>query len=177
VSNLQLSFYGEAAGITMEDTVSMSRQEIQEAYRQSYRELWQKQKMHRELRETYLEQLAEAIVLERAPHLNQDSMQTICHEQVEKQVKQLISCKKRRKIYRKLGALLGKLSGKGLSRVDVPDASATNPQFGDLTNPKKWTGPWKSITDPIEIAHIITKITSVMTNITRYMTPHLGLAH
>jgi hypothetical protein len=68
VSNLQLSFYGDAAGITMEDTVSMSRQEIQEAYCQSYRELWQKQKMHRELRETYLEQLAEAIVLERAPH-------------------------------------------------------------------------------------------------------------
>ena len=42
-------------------------------------------------------------------------------------------------------------SSKGLHRLNIPDPNATDPAFGDLSEPKTWTGPWISVTDPEEI--------------------------
>ncbi len=51
----------------------------------------------------------------------------------------------------------------GLSRIDIPDSSATNWRFGDPSTPKSWSGPWRSIAHPTEIAQIV----KIM-NITQY---------
>jgi hypothetical protein len=42
--------------------------------------------------------------------------------------------------------------------VDIPDPTTTNPRFGTLSNPKTWTGPWVTITQPTEIANIVSDI-------------------
>jgi hypothetical protein len=63
-----------------------------------------------------------------------------------------------RKMYRKIGGALNKLGGKGLSRIDVPDARAATEGSGDPDDPKHWKGPWKSVTNPVEIAQEVCKV-------------------
>ena len=42
-------------------------------------------------------------------------------------------------------------SSKGLHRLNILDPNATDPAFGNLSEPKTWTGPWIAITNPEEI--------------------------
>jgi hypothetical protein len=63
-----------------------------------------------------------------------------------------------RKMYRKIGGALNKLGGKGLSRIDVPDARAATEGSGDPDDPKHWKGPWKSVTNPVGIAQEVCKV-------------------
>jgi hypothetical protein len=63
-------------------------------------------------------------------------------------------------MYGKLGRILQRRVGKGLSRIDVPDSSAASPTSGDPQNPKTWNGPWRAITFPMEIAQEVCKINS-----------------
>jgi hypothetical protein len=51
--------------------------ECNAAYRKSYQEVRDLQRQHRELRETHLEQLAEAIILDHSPELGYDSMEAV----------------------------------------------------------------------------------------------------
>jgi len=122
------------------------------------------QAQHQQLREGYLESLAEAIVLQHSPLLSQPSMSSVREERVEKQLKQLISREKRRKMYRKLGVLLNGTKGKGLRRIDVPDESAVSATSGDPKDPKSWRGPWRSVTNPTEIAREVCKVNLLQYN-------------
>lgn len=61
-------------------------------------------------------------------------------------------------MYGKLGRILQRRVGKGLCRIDVPDASAASPTSGDPQNPKTWKGPWRATTSPTEIAQEVCKI-------------------
>jgi hypothetical protein len=47
-----------------------------------------------------------------------------------------------------------------LSRIDIPDTGAKNPQFGGPGNSKCWKGPWKSVIDPDGIAKVISEVNS-----------------
>jgi hypothetical protein len=70
-----------------------------------------------------LEDVAEAIILDRNPKLADPGLEPAKKEKVEKQIKQLLSREKASKMYRKIGKVLNKVVGKGLSRIDVPDAA------------------------------------------------------
>ena len=55
----------------------------------------------------------------------------------------------------------------GLSRIDVPDASAVSFNSGNPSDPKTWKGPWRSVTNPHEIAKVVCSI-----NATQYHQAH-----
>jgi hypothetical protein len=59
------------------------------------------------------------------------------------------------------------MKGTGLSRIDVPDASAASDTMGDPNCPKTWKGPWKSITSPREITQEVCKV-----NLAQYHQAH-----
>jgi DNA replication initiation complex subunit (GINS family) len=135
----------------------MSEVDIKRAQNTAYNQLKEVQAKHTELREHFLEDLAEAIVLHRCPKLAEEGMESIKRDKAEKQLKQLISREKYRKMYRKLSKVLNKQRGKGLSRIDIPDAAAATEMTGDPNCPKTWKGPWKSVTNPTEIAKVVCK--------------------
>jgi hypothetical protein len=127
-------------------------------HRNAYSSLKALQKKHYELWEWYLEDLAEAIVLERAPQLAETGLKHLLQDKSAKQLKQLISREKMRKMYRKISRALNKTKGTGLSRIDIPDPSAISDVTGDPNDPKTWKGPWKSITSPRGIAQEVCKM-------------------
>ena len=140
VSPNQLDYYREEGNISEVDLALTTECDIKKAQHVAYQNLKSLQAQHQELRESYLEGLAEAIVLDRAPQLDHDSLQHIKLDRKEKQLKQLIAREKVRRMYRKIGRVLGKTKGKGLSRIDIPDASAATDTSGDPNSPKTWHG-------------------------------------
>jgi hypothetical protein len=160
VSINQLLRYQQEGNISVEDQQLLSEPDTKNAQHQAYLNLKALQKQHQELRDTYLEDLADAIVLDRSPNLADEAMEAIRVERCEKQLKRLISREKLRKMYRKIGCTLNKLGGKGLSRIDVPDASAATEGSGDPEDPKTWKGPWKSVTNPVDIAKEVCKVSA-----------------
>ncbi len=151
--------YFQQGGAISEVESSFTREhEIKKAQQEAYQNLKTLQKSHQELRDTYLEDLAEAIVLDRSPNLADEALTPVRAEWSEKQLKQLISREKMRRMYRKIGRTLNKVAGKGLSRTDIPDAAAVTEGPGDPDDPKSWKGPWKSITNPTEIARAVCKV-------------------
>jgi hypothetical protein len=85
-------------------------------------------------------------------------MESIKRDKAEKQLQQLISRERIWRMYRILSKLLNKAEGKGLRQIDVPDATASNEETGDPNCPKTWKGPWKSVTNPTEIAKVVCKV-------------------
>jgi hypothetical protein len=151
--------YFQQEGAISEVESSFTREhEIKKAQQEAYQNLKTLQKSHQELRDTYLEDLAEAIVLDRSPNLADKALAPVRAERSEKQLKQLISREKMRRMYRKIGRTLNKVAGKGLSCIDIPDAAVATEGSGDPDNPKSWKGPWKSITNPTEIARAVCKV-------------------
>ncbi len=73
-----------------------------QAIKDAYKELRDKQKKHRELRISYLESLAEAIVLHHSPHLEATAAAPIRTERTQHQVKQLIYRENAKDCIRKL---------------------------------------------------------------------------
>jgi len=115
------------------------------------------QQNHQALRKNYLEKLAEALVLKRAPYLDSDpKYNERLTRRTEKEVKRLIRLEQKRKYYRMIGSQLrdhNDNSG-GLTRVDVP-AHPPDIPLSSLPDPKTWKGPWRSVTDPEEIARYV----------------------
>ncbi len=95
---------------------------------------------HKELHQTYLESLAEAIVVQTSPGLQCNSMVAIREEHIHNQIKLLIHRKHTHRILRKIGHLLKPHTSLEFSKVDTPDPSASKPTFGDPSRPKFWTG-------------------------------------
>jgi len=136
---------------------SLIEQELVHNLRESYATLRQYQSHHKELRETHLELIADAIVWDRNPALFSWAAQPIRSTRQQHQLRQLKQCDKMRKSYRKLKGVLKKLHPMGISKLDVPDNSFGNPAHGDPANPKTWTGPWKTLVNLKEISkHIMT---------------------
>jgi hypothetical protein len=122
--------------------------------RQSRREL---QQQHQQLCANYLEKLAEALVLKRAPYLDTDpKYEERLTLRTAKEVKRLIRLEQKRKYYRMIGSQLSDHTDNsgGLTRIDVPLHPADLP-LTSLPDPKTWKGPWRSVTDPEEIAKYV----------------------
>jgi len=145
-----------SAGIHVDPTTLAMPDVIQclACARQTRKEL---QQQHQLLRKNYLEKLAEALVLKRAPYLDTDpKYEERLTQRTTKEVKRLIRLEQKRKLYRMIGTRLGDLNenAKGLIRVDVPLHSPNIP-LSSIPDPKTWKGPWRSVTDPEEIAQYI----------------------
>lgn len=156
----QLDSFRHSGEISDQEHSLQTEVDIKMAQSAAFQTLKELQSKHQELRESYLEDLAEAIVLERSPYLEDDKQAHILLEKKAKQIRQLISREKMRQMYRKIGRALKKPMGGGLSRIDVPDARAASTSNGDPENPKQWKGPWRSVTNPREIAKEVCKINS-----------------
>ncbi len=87
----QLLLFQREGGISLSDQEISTVAEIKKAHHTAYSSLKALQKKHHELRESYLEDLAEAIVLERAPQLAETGLEHLHQDKSAKQLKQLIS--------------------------------------------------------------------------------------
>jgi hypothetical protein len=116
------------------------------------------QKDNRMLRRNYLEQLSEALVLERSPMMADPKNAERCEKCIAKEVKRLIHLEYKRYLYSLIGNTLAEKcdNGHGLSRVDVPAPLLQNPTLP--VDPKTWKGPWVSVTDPTERAEFVCAI-------------------
>jgi hypothetical protein len=119
--------------------------------RQARATLKDHQKRHLELRGNHLLELAEARVLAKRPHLETNPDTKELMKQREKELRHIIYKEKKTQMFKKIGYLLypGKYSGR-LSSIDIPHSFPAQPL--DKIDPKTWTGSWKAVTDPTEIA-------------------------
>ncbi len=158
ISLPKLNSLKEQAGLTEEEVQAESTREILLRLQQAADQLRKHQRQHKELRSTHLEELAEAIVLDRSPGLAHESVAQVKEERVANQIKQLLKRENLRRMFRKIKRILKPVAQLGLSRVDIPDVSSTNQSHGDPTKPKDWKGPWLTITKPSDIASVIKNI-------------------
>ncbi len=153
VSLTVLQHYQEAAALSDAHLSStFSESFIINEIRNAYQKMKTSQKDHRKLRASYLEQLAEAIVLHQSPTLDTNEATPIRIERVRKQVLQLKKREKHKHMYKKIGTTLDPNVSLGLNRIDIPDIRARGPNLGSPEDPKTWKGPWVTITNPEEIA-------------------------
>ena len=131
VSLKQLERFRVAGGISPEEQALIASVDIKSAQSNAFKNLKTLQTQH----------LAEAIVLDRSPSLSDDKTAHILAEKNARQLQQLISREKMRKMYRKIGRTLEKTHGSGLSQIDVPDSSAASSTSGNPNDPKTWKGP------------------------------------
>ena len=97
-----------------------SRGDIVESLREAKRYMYENQRRHVELRTMHLEELAEAILLQRKPWLAEDGHEQQKQEQVEKQFKELIKRENIRKMHRTISSILKPGQSKGLLQVKYP---------------------------------------------------------
>jgi hypothetical protein len=157
-SPVQLTHYQAEGNIPPEATTITDVKIIKREQHKAFLNLKSLQEQHEGLRESYLEGLAEAIVLNRSPKLAEEGMESIKRDRANKQLRRLLSREKMWKMFCKIGKTLNKIQGKGLSRIDVPDASAANETSGDPNLQQTWRGPWKSVTNPTEIAKVVCQV-------------------
>ncbi len=92
--------------------------------RSAYRKMVLHRKQHRELHATYLDQLAEAIVIHRSPNLDNESARHIVEEHKLQVLKQLIKWEHMRRSYKRIKTTLSPHQRVGLCRDDIPDPKA-----------------------------------------------------
>jgi hypothetical protein len=94
IAQNQLEHYRIEGGITPSDDSLTTECEIKKVQQLAYQHLKTLQTKHQELRESFLEGLAKALVLDRSPELDNDSLHHIKLDRKEKQLNQLISREK-----------------------------------------------------------------------------------
>jgi len=113
VSLNQLDHFWVAGAIPPKDHALHEEVDIKAVHSKAYTTLKELQAKHQELRDDYLEDLAEAIILDRSPSSAHDTAAHVLAEKTAKQLQQLISQEKMRKMYRKIGRTLQKNHGGG----------------------------------------------------------------
>jgi hypothetical protein len=146
------------AGLSDEEVNVTSVRAILQQLQLASNTLCQHQNRHSELRSTYLEELAEAIVLDRSPNLVHDSLAHVKEDCVASQIQHLLKRENLCRMFRKIKRILKPVAQQGLSRIDVLDTSANTAAHGDPSNPKDWKGPWVTITKPTAIAEVVKSI-------------------
>jgi hypothetical protein len=136
----------------------LSQSQIILQIKDSYNTLNSYKKLHRQLRESHLDSLADAIVLHHSPNLIHDSVSHIKEERKLKTIKHLRFRECMHRIYKKIGFTIKPTNTLGLNKIDTPDSSIQDPTLGNPTDPKNWKGPWLSITDPTDIAQEVIKM-------------------
>jgi hypothetical protein len=71
-------------------------------------------------------------------------------------------------MFKKISKVLNKSATKGLTRIDIPDSRGATDTSGDPNNPKTRKGPWRSVTNPSDIAKAVCKV-----NIEQYHQAHI----
>jgi hypothetical protein len=145
----------QAAGLTVDADI-VEQPLIILRLREALCAMRQGQKSHVKLRERYLIDLAEAIVLKRKTHFEGKENADFRFHLTEEQVQRLIKRERKRQMYRNIGNVLQDFRAKhgGIQRIDIPASTEIEPcPIGP--DPKTWTGPWKSVTDPNLIARHI----------------------
>jgi hypothetical protein len=158
ISLPKLQSLQEQSGLTAEEVQVESVPEILKWLQLAADALRQNLRRHTELRNTHLEDLAEAIVLDRSPGLVHESVAHIKDERVTTQIKQLLKREHMCRMFRKIKRILKPEVKQGLSCVDVPDPSSGNESHGDPSQPKTWSGPWRTLTRPNDIASVIKEL-------------------
>jgi len=119
--------------------------------RQARTTLKEVQRKHIELREQHLEDLADAIILYRRPHLLEPGKEKEYDKKKQKEIKRIQRKESLTRLHRKIGYTLKHDAARGgLSIVDVPQSSHPEP-FPIGPDPKTWTGAWQTINDPTTI--------------------------
>jgi hypothetical protein len=155
VTDYFLTATHQLAGLPQDATDQMTLPALIQNLHQSKEYLASCKKNHVALRESYLQGLAEAIVLQRCPFLDEPRNSHLKAERVAKELQELIKREQIRRMHRKIGAILrDETDNHGcLSRVDIP-SSSTDP-YPEGPDPKQWSGSWSSVTAPEEIARHI----------------------
>ncbi len=126
--------------------------EIIQSIREAYQTMKKAKKDHRKNRISFVEGLAEAIVLHQSPHLDTNEATPTRQDRTLKQMKNLLKREKQKRMFRKVGSTLSPNLATGITKIDIPDYNAKGPGLGSPSDPKTWKGPWISITNPEEIA-------------------------
>jgi hypothetical protein len=157
----QLEFHRKATNLK-DPQPDLSEKDIIHNLQQARISLKNFQRQHKELRTSHLEQLAAAIVVSRIPAVPLDQENPIYKDKISQQILQLIRRENMRRSYRKLGRLLRSNQTKGLEKIDVPDTTFLKGK--QHIDPKTWTGPWKTITNPQEIAKVVKNMNQLQYN-------------
>jgi len=91
VSVNRLERFRQEGSIPNDEHSLYRKKDIKAAQTNAYQNLKALQAQHHQLRDNTLEELAEAIILDRSPHLEDERQAHILAERTSKQVKQLIS--------------------------------------------------------------------------------------
>ena len=161
VTNNSIQYHKKQAGITDSQHRELTAiEKIVNFLRQARKNLKEYQKRHVELRRSYIEELAEAIVQKRFPTAEVGTC--FFDDQKTKQLKALCNRESAKLMHMKIRSALNRTQGGGLSRIDIPDSSilfsSEGQSLGDPNDPKTWKGSWLTVTDPERLEDEIIKM-------------------
>jgi hypothetical protein len=154
MSNKRLLYLQQDANIdptTIPDPVRIM--DIVTNLRKARKTLKAYQQKHLELRKEHLTSLAEALLIARDPDIMSKPTAMVDKKRA-KELHRIIRKKASKQLHQRIGYLLKpqQYNG-GLNSIDVPAAS--DKPYPEGSDPKSWTGPWKTVSQPEEIANYV----------------------